>query len=151
MDNNLELLGRIALGGFLGFLIGWERAVRGQDAGDRTFGLVAGGAAAFTVVGVAVFPATAEKLIAGIVTGVGFIGAGLVLRSEHGSIHGLTTATAIWTASAIGVLAGVGLLFIACAVTAIVIVALELRNIPGLRYLDAHTWAERFTDDDGPG
>jgi putative Mg2+ transporter-C (MgtC) family protein len=83
-----ELFGRIVAAALLGGLVGWERYVRGQQAGDRTFALVAAGAAAFTALGVDAFPNTAEKVIAGIVTGIGFIGGGLLLRSEGAMVRG---------------------------------------------------------------
>src|SRR4051794_19189854 len=70
------LIARAALAAALGFLVGWERHIHGSPAGDRTHALVAVGASAFTTVGVVNFPSTAEKLIAGIVTGIGFLGAG---------------------------------------------------------------------------
>jgi hypothetical protein len=70
---DLVLLTRIFVGSLLGCVIGWEREARGSAAGDRTFGLVSLGAAAFTAAGVEHFPATAEKVMAGIVTGVGFL------------------------------------------------------------------------------
>ena len=136
--SDLTLFGRVALATVLGYAIGFEREIRGQDAGDRTFSLVALGSAAFTVIGVDAFPETAEKLIAGIVTGVGFIGGGLMLRRpEDGVVKGLTTAAAIWSASAVGVLAGAGRLALAAGCAGLVMLTLELREIPGIRVLDA--------------
>jgi MgtC family len=71
MKFDLVLLIRIFVGSLLGCVIGGEREARGSAAGDRTFGLVSLGAAAFTAAGVEHFTATAEKVMAGIVTGVG--------------------------------------------------------------------------------
>lgn len=150
MTHDLALLGRVALGAALGFAVGWEREVRGMPAGDRTFSLVSSGAAAFTVLGVDAFPSTAEKVIAGIVTGVGFIGAGLVLHTGSGEPRGLTTAAAVWATSAAGVLAGAGRLFLASALTVLIIVALEFRRIPVLRLLDARRYAGRIAGDTDP-
>ena len=90
--HDLALFGRIALAAGLGFAVGWEREVRGHPAGSRTFALVAAGSAGFTAIAIDAFPSTAEKLIAGIVTGIGFIGAGVVLRDPGGHVRGLTTA-----------------------------------------------------------
>lgn len=92
---DLTLLVRIGVAAALAWAIGWEREFRGSEAGDRTFALVSLGAAAFTAVGVENFPATAEKVMAGVVTGVGFLGGGMILK-DGGSIRGLTTAAAIW-------------------------------------------------------
>jgi putative Mg2+ transporter-C (MgtC) family protein len=67
-------------GSLLGCVIVWEGEVRGSATGDRTFGVVSTGAAAFTAAGVEHFPGTAEKVMAGFVTGVGFLGAGMIFR-----------------------------------------------------------------------
>ncbi len=147
MSHDLELFGRIALAALLGGVVGWERYLRGQSAGDRTFALVATGAAAFTALGVDAFPTTAEKLIAGIITGIGFIGGGLILRSQGGVLHGLTTSTAMWAVAAAAVLAGAGDAVLAIAVTALVMLILELRYIPLLDRLDARHWIDRARSD----
>jgi putative Mg2+ transporter-C (MgtC) family protein len=96
---------RAALAAVLGFLIGWERSVHGSPAGDRTHALVALGSSAFTTVGVVNFPETAEKLIAGVVTGIGFLGAGLIFRQEGGVVRGLTLAGLALTAMVLLLLA----------------------------------------------
>lgn len=148
--SDLELFGRIALAAALGFAIGWEREVRGSAAGNRTFALVCAGSAAFTVMGVDVFPLTAEKLIAGIVTGIGFIGAGLILHTAAGEAKGLTTAATVWCASAVGILSGGGLLLVAALFTLLVVFLLEIRYIPVIRLLDARRWKPRVDDDAEP-
>jgi putative Mg2+ transporter-C (MgtC) family protein len=148
-----ELFGRIVAAALLGGLVGWERYVRGQNAGDRTFALVATGAAAFTALGVDAFPNTAEKLIAGIVTGIGFIGGGLLLRAEGGAVRGLTTSTAIWAVAAMAVCAGAGYMVLAIGITVLILFVLEVRYIPVLDRLDARHWVERSRSDsdlDGP-
>lgn len=140
---DVTLLVRIGLGTLLAFAIGWEREFRrGSEVGDRTFALVSLGAAAFTAVGVENFPGTAEKVMAGVVTGVGFLGGGMILR-EGGVVRGLTTAAAIWATAAIGMLAGVGELLVAALVTALIILILELESIPGIRLLDARRWRRK--------
>ncbi len=131
---DLALVGRIALGALLGFAIGWEREHRGSAAGDRTFALVALGAAGFTAIGVENFPSTAEKVIAGVVTGIGFLGAGLIMRgSEGSSVHGLTTAAALWASASMGIFAGAGEGLIAVAVTILILFILEAQHTPGVR------------------
>ena len=145
--HDLALLGRIALAAGLGFAVGWEREVRGHPAGARTFALIAAGSSAFTAIAIDAFPATAEKLIAGIVTGIGFIGAGLILRDPAGHIRGLTTAAAIWAIAAAGVLAGAGRFVVATLTTALFLAILELRSIPLLRILDPQQWSHNFSDD----
>lgn len=133
---DLSLLGRIVVGALLGYIVGWEREWRGSLAGERTFAMVALGAAAFTAVGVENFPASAEKVMAGVVTGVGFLGAGMIMRGNAGDVHGLTTAAAIWAAAAVGMLAGVGELLLAAITAGLVVLILESNRIPGLRTLD---------------
>ncbi len=110
----LNLLGALALG----LLVGYERAYHGRAAGMRTYGIVCMASAALTVF--AGYPGfwyggqqaihgvmDPTRVVQGIVTGVGFLGAGLIMK-EGLSISGLTTAASIWAASAIGVLVGVG-------------------------------------------
>jgi putative Mg2+ transporter-C (MgtC) family protein len=141
--HDLELLAHISVALGLCFVLGFEREVRGADAGDRTFSLVGVGAAAITSVTVPISP----NAVAGIVTGIGFIGAGVMFRAGDHILRGLTTAATIWAAAAIGVVAGLGHLLLATILSAFVLVDLELRYIPGLRSLDARRWRERFTSD----
>jgi len=122
----LTLFGRIALGGSFGYVIGFEREYRGKSAGERTFALLAVGAAAVTGLGVLEFPASAEKVIAGVITGVGFLGAGLIFRgSRLGEVHGLTTAASSWAAAAMGILCGAGAYLTAVLGTVLVLLLLE--------------------------
>jgi putative Mg2+ transporter-C (MgtC) family protein len=147
---DLALLVRIAVAVALAFPIGWEREFRGSEAGDRTFMLVSLGAAAFTAVGVENFPATAEKIMAGVVTGVGFLGGGMILK-DGGNVRGLTTAAAIWATSAVGMLAGIGELLIAGLVTVLVILILELQFLPLIGRLDARRWRPKEARREGDG
>src|SRR3954447_21854564 len=148
MLHDAELFGRIVAAAVLGGLVGWERYVRGQQAGDRTFALVAAGAATFTALGVDAFPNTAEKVIAGIVTGIGFIGGGLMLRAQGGEVKGLTTSTAIWAVAAMAVCAGAGYMVLAIGVTFLIVFVLEVRYIRWLDRLDARHWVDRSRSDD---
>ena len=134
----------------LGMLVGYERSYRGRAAGMRTFGLVCMASAALTVfVGEARFwyggaampnPADATRVVQGIVTGIGFLGAGVIVK-DGTNISGLTTAASIWVASAIGVLLGVGfyaaalLLALLCMVSMSLLRRLE-RRLPGRATLD---------------
>lgn len=134
------LLGRIAIGALLGYVIGFEREFRGKAAGERTFGLLALGAAAVTGVGVLFFPLSAEKLIAGVITGVRFLGAGLIFRERdmtgHGQVLALTTAASSWAAAALGILADAGLYLSAGVGCVIVLAILELNRFPLYRRID---------------
>lgn len=110
--NQLELLARIGLAALLGGLIGLERELRGHQAGVRTYGLLALGAALFTVLGAYGFGGPQAgvdptRIAAQIVSGVGFLCAGAIFR-EGFTIRGLTTAASLWAATAVGVGAGAG-------------------------------------------
>jgi putative Mg2+ transporter-C (MgtC) family protein len=106
-----QLLLRLAFAALLGGVVGYDRERRGKDAGLRTHMLVALGAALFVVV-----PQQAQmqhealsRVIQGIAAGIGFIGAGAILKlSERGEVRGLTTASGIWLTAALGVAAGYG-------------------------------------------
>jgi len=113
----LDILGAMGLGLILGF----ERNYHGHAAGMRTYALVCGASAGLAAIGgftgqwyggPAVtqghLVAEATHIIQGIVTGIGFLGAGVILR-DGATIRGLSTAASIWTASAIGIIVGVGL------------------------------------------
>jgi putative Mg2+ transporter-C (MgtC) family protein len=109
----LNLVGAL----LLGMLVGYERSYNGRAAGMRTYGLVCMASTALTVfVGHASlwyggaagqFPADPTRVVQGVVTGIGFLCAGVIMRDGL-SISGLTTAASIWAAAAIGVLLGVG-------------------------------------------
>lgn len=150
MSLDTVLLGRILFGALLGFAVGLERWVRGSTAGERTFALVAMGAATFTAVGVERFPATAEKLIAGVVTGIGFLGAGLIMKGDGGVVRGLTTAASLWAMAATGVLAGAGEFLLGIAASLLMVLILELEYLPGFeRVLQAarRRWSHTDSDD----
>lgn len=144
MTSEWALVGRIALAFALTFVIGFERQVRGGPAGDRTHSLV--GTAAAAVAAIAVTKG-AGNAIAGVVTGVGFIGGALVFRGEGGVLRGVTSASAIFASTAVGVVAGAGYLILAVVVTTVVLLSLEIRYIPVLRYLDARRFVGLVRDD----
>jgi putative Mg2+ transporter-C (MgtC) family protein len=134
---DLVIIGRIALAALFGYAIGWEREFRGKAAGERTFALIALGAAAFTALGVEQFPASAEKIIAGVVTGIGFLGAGLIFRSSDQTVVGLTTAASAWAAAAVGVLCGAGDYWVALFAAVLIVLLLESNFLPVIRRIDA--------------
>jgi putative Mg2+ transporter-C (MgtC) family protein len=124
----LGLVGRIALGLILGAIVGWEREMQREQAGFRTYALVGLGAALFTVASGVAFGASAPdptRIAAQIVTGIGFIGGGAILK-EGATIRGLSTAASMWAVGAIGLAAGAGLWVLAIAGTALVVFALEV-------------------------
>jgi putative Mg2+ transporter-C (MgtC) family protein len=126
-----EMLLRISLAALVGGMIGYERRRSSAPAGIRTLALVSMGSGAFTVISIFAF-STIEgefvrdpaRIAAQVATGVGFIGAGTIIRSGT-SVRGLTTATGIWVAAALGMAAGSGLYVLAIggALLAMVILA----------------------------
>lgn len=140
---------RVLLAFGLAYAIGFERAVRGSIAGDRTFSLIGIGSA---VIG---FLASrgAPNALAGVVTGIGFIGAGVILHRSMGKesmIEGVTTAATIFAAAGIGAAAGQGEMLLAAVSTVLVLLALELRHLPLVSALDGRRWAHRFIEDSAP-
>lgn len=126
----LELLLRVCAGFVLGAIIGVERERRAKVAGLRTHALVAGGSALFTVASYSLFdsvstPRDPGRIAAQIVAGVGFLGAGAILRSGL-SVSGITTAASIWVAAAVGMLAGGGAFGLALAGALLTVVTLRL-------------------------
>lgn len=113
---------RVLVAGLLGAALGLEREWRGKEAGLRTNTLIAMGSALFSAMSLT-FGGDPARIAAQIVTGVGFLGAGAIMRNA-GSVHGLTTAALIWVNAAIGMAAGSGHLRLAAASTAIVLFAM---------------------------
>jgi len=121
-----EALLRLALAGALGGLIGLERELRDREAGLRTNLLVSLGAALFTIVGAYGFASIRTdptRIAAQIVTGIGFLGAGAIIR-QGSSIRGLTTAATLWVVAAVGLAAGAGYYSAALITTGLVLLAL---------------------------
>ncbi len=118
----LEMILRLFLAAALGAAIGYQRERAGKVAGLRDHILITVGAALFTVASIFGFSGTVDtsRVAAGIVAGVGFIGAGVIFRGEEG-VAGLTTAASIWVTAAIGLAAGAGLYLIAVIVTLVTI------------------------------
>jgi putative Mg2+ transporter-C (MgtC) family protein len=132
--SDLDVFGRLVLAAALGGAIGVEREIRDREAGIRTHLLVALGSGLFTIIsaygfhafltsGDAVVRADPTRIAAQIVTGIGFLGAGAIIR-EGLSVRGLTTAGSLWVAAAIGMAAGAGWYSAAIATTVLTIFAL---------------------------
>lgn len=133
LETQLEFLVRILLAGICGGIIGYERKNRNKEAGIRTHLIVASGAALIMIVskygfsdilgdkGIALDP---SRIAAQIVTGVGFLGAGMIFMRKN-TISGLTTAAGIWATSAIGMAIGSGL-YLLGIVTAVLIVLVQI-------------------------
>ncbi len=127
MPAELEMVLRLLLAVALGAIIGFQRERAGKPAGLRTNTLICLGAALFTVISVYGFGADPARVAAGIVTGVGFLGAGaIIMRRGEGTVEGLTTAATIWAVAGVGLAAGVGMYLIAAVATALILGVLYL-------------------------
>ena len=117
---------RIALAGVVAGLIGLERELAGKAAGIRTYGLVGIGAAMFTVTAIYGFGSLdyASRIVGGVITGIGFLGAGAIL---HTKVHivGLTTAAGLWVAAGVGLAIGSGLYLIGIGAGLLLFVLLQ--------------------------
>src|SRR6266545_7441351 len=135
----MDLLRRLLLAAGLGAALGLEREYRQKPAGLRTNILIALGSASLTTLSMTIgaHGGTPDRITAQIVTGIGFLGAGAIIRSGT-TVRGMTTAATIWVNAAIGMAAGAGLFATAAIATAITLVVLAV--LPPLE-----RWAERET------
>jgi len=119
---------RLLLATALGAIIGYQRERAGKPAGLRTHILICLGAALFTVASIYGFGPASDpaRIAAGVLVGVGFLGAGIILRTGEGIVAGLTTAATIWAVAGIGLAAGAGLYLVSAVATAIILVVLLL-------------------------
>ena len=128
---------RLLLAGFMGGLIGLEREMRAKGAGIRTHFIVALGSALFMIISMFAFEGTARfdssRVAAGVVSGIGFIGGGVIIFQRN-VIRGITTAAGMWVAAAIGLACGAGMYPLAAAATLITLLVLELLHFFHLRY-----------------
>jgi putative Mg2+ transporter-C (MgtC) family protein len=134
MSTELEIILRLLLATALGAGIGFQRERANKPAGLRTHTLIALGSALFTVVSIFGFGGgvDAARVAAGVVTGIGFIGAGVIFRGMRGDhVMGLTTAASIWATASIGLAAGVGMYLIATVVAAITVLVLMIPRVRG--------------------
>ena len=156
MISEWEFLGRVAVAALLGGTLGFDRELRRAAAGVRTYALVGMGSAAFIAAAILIaqaadadpstFNDNQSRMAAGVVAGVGFLGAGAILRTNE-RVHGITTAAGIWVTAAVGLLIGTGSWILGVGVT-----ILALIIIVGLRPLhESIEQPEGGSGDSGPG
>ena len=132
LSGNGEIVVRLGAALILGGALGLNRELHGKPAGLRTYGLVSLGAALAAIVSLgfpgdvrSIDPNAVSRVLQGILTGIGFLGAGVILRDPSGHVSGLTTAATIWICAVLGVACGLGywsVLGIALGLTVIVLV-----------------------------
>jgi putative Mg2+ transporter-C (MgtC) family protein len=123
---------RLTVAAVLGAVIGWEREIHKRAAGLRTHILVAVGCATFMTLGMDLVQDgggadAASRIVQGVATGIGFLGAGTILKmDDEKRIKGLTTAASVWATSAVGVAVGAGRLLLALVLVVLTLVTLAL-------------------------
>lgn len=128
MGIEVEAILRLLLATALGAIIGFQRERAGKPAGLRTHILICLGAALFTVASIYGFGAASDpsRIAAGVLVGVGFLGAGIIMRTGEGIVAGLTTAATIWAVAGIGLAAGAGLYLVSAVAAVLILIVLYL-------------------------
>ena len=144
---NLELFTRVLIAFLLGALIGWERERHGRgkqlSAGIRTYAAISLGACVFGILSISIPSGSADpsRIAAQIVSGVGFLGGGVIFRQPHG-VSGLTTAATLWATAAIGLAVAFGFYLLSLLTSLLIYLMLYLprlawwRSITGKQALD---------------
>ena len=127
MIESTEILLRLVFATLGGGLIGLEREVVHKPAGIRTHMLVCLGSALFVLVAIETLPNEAARIMAGVATGIGFLGAGTIFKAKN-EVHGLTTAASIWTVSAVGLAIGLGYYLMTIIAVAFILIILHLNK-----------------------
>ncbi len=116
IHGNWDVIGRLLAAMVAGFVLGVNRDLRGKAAGVRTHGLVAIGSSLVTIISMEVAsvaeydPNAIARVVQGIITGIGFIGGGVILKlPEHRTVQGLTTAASVWISACLGIAFGAGM------------------------------------------
>ena len=128
--NELVFIGRIVLALVLGALVGLEREIHNKSAGIRTYGAVSMGACAFAIISFSVFDVMdPTRIAAQIVSGIGFLGAGVIWQAEK-KTKGLTTAATLWVSASIGMGIAYGFYWLGLTITLLNIGLLSLHHAP---------------------
>jgi putative Mg2+ transporter-C (MgtC) family protein len=127
----VEPIARLIVAAILGAVVGLERQLTNKPVGLRTYMLVSLGAALFTVISTLEFQGDSARIAGGIVTGIGFLGAGSIIATR-GQVHGVTTAASLWAVAGVGLALGTGAYFIAITATVAILLILELGRVQRL-------------------
>jgi putative Mg2+ transporter-C (MgtC) family protein len=122
-QTDIAVISRIIIAFLLGGLIGWERERHGISAGIRTYGAICLGSCVFGIVSLSVVGADPSRIAAQVVTGIGFLGGGLIFRQDDNYVSGLTTAATLWATAAVGLAVALGMYLISM-LTALLIFSL---------------------------
>ncbi len=141
----LTIVLRAVLAALLGYLIGWERKVLGAPVKARATALAAATAATLVALTEAFYPDDMARVVAGIVTGIGFLGAGMILRSATGEVSGHTTAASLWAMTAIGMAVGSGHELLGILLACVLYTTIAISDWPMLTQLRRY-WARKHGD-----
>jgi putative Mg2+ transporter-C (MgtC) family protein len=133
--SNEDIFLRLLLAAITGGIIGAEREYRNKSAGFRTLILISLGSCLFTIASILIEENSKDRIASNIVTGIGFVGAGVIFKSETG-VKGLTTAATVWVTAAIGMALAVGLYMAAGIAVFFVLIVLNILGFVG-------NWLER--------
>lgn len=136
------ILLRAGLAALLGFLIGWERKALGAPIRARATALAAATSAALVAMTQMYYPEETARVVAGIITGIGFLGAGAILRSSSGEVSGHTTAASLWAMSALGMAVGSGHEVLGILLALVLYTTIAISDWPLLTQLRQY-WAHR--------
>src|SRR6187549_3745831 len=134
---NLETTIQLIISFFIGAIIGAEREYRTKTAGLRTMIMIALGSTIFTELSITLGVNSPDRIASNIITGIGFLGAGVIFKDGL-SISGITTATTIWISAALGMAVGAGEYFIAIVGSGVVLIVLTVLERLKLRIIRSH-------------
>jgi putative Mg2+ transporter-C (MgtC) family protein len=142
----LSVLGRSALAALLGLAIGWERRAIGSPVRARIIALVAMTTTALTAMSLQLSVSDLSRVLAGLLTGIGFIGAGVVMRDDKGEVRGLTTAAGLWAITAVSIAIGVGFVVLGLLLALLVYVVIAWGDWPLITRLRQRRAQQRAKD-----
>lgn len=142
----LSVLWRSGLAALLGLLIGWERRAIGSPVRARIIALVAMTTTALTAISMQLSVSDLSRVLAGLLTGIGFIGAGVVMRDDKGEVRGLTTAAGLWAITAVAIAIGVGLVGLGLLLALLVYVIIAWGDWPLIARLRQQRSQQRAED-----
>lgn len=138
LQSDFEMFFRVIFACILGGLIGWERERHRNivSAGIRTYGAIALGACAFGIVGLYIADSDPSRVAAQVVTGIGFLGGGIIFR-QGDYVTGLTTAATLWATAAVGLAVSVGLYLTSMLIAVLIFLLLYLPRLPWWKKISA--------------
>ena len=141
------VLWRSGLAALIGLAIGWERRASGSPVRARILALVAMTATALTAIGLQMSLSDLSRILAGLLSGVGFIGAGVLMGDDKGEVRGLTTAAALWATTGVAIVIGLGYVVAGLALALLVYIIISWDDWPFIARL-RQRWAQVIAKDE---